>query len=311
MVQSCPEASPAKWHLAHTTWFFETFVLREFLAGYQPFHPDFLWLFNSYYNDVSDQPEKKLRASFSRPALDADPRLPPACRRRHRARSTSAACPPKRHERIELGIHHEQQHQELLCYDIKHAFWTNPLHPAYRGRRQLPVVRASPLRWLSFAGGLTEIGSRRRTASPTTTRSPRHTVLSSALRARHRAPSPAPSISPSWKTAATRAPTLALRGLGHRATRSNGMRRSTGASSRWRRWMVYTMRGLLPLERDRRDARLPCELLRGRRLRPLGRQTAAHGSRVGGRRRRRRSGRPANANLLESGQLHPVAALEP
>src|SRR6201997_1959030 len=70
MVQSCPEASPAKWHLAHTTWFFETFVLRQYLAGYRPFHPDFLWLFNSYYNGVSDQPEKKLRASFSRPGID-------------------------------------------------------------------------------------------------------------------------------------------------------------------------------------------------------------------------------------------------
>src|ERR1700749_5029394 len=70
MVQSCAEASPAKWHLAHTTWFFETFLLREFLPGYQEFHPDFLWLFNSYYNSVSDQPEKKLRASVSRPPVE-------------------------------------------------------------------------------------------------------------------------------------------------------------------------------------------------------------------------------------------------
>src|SRR5579875_113895 len=69
MVQSCADASPAKWHLAHTTWFFETFLLREFVPGYRPFHPDFLWLFNSYYNAVSDQPEKKLRAVFSRPSL--------------------------------------------------------------------------------------------------------------------------------------------------------------------------------------------------------------------------------------------------
>src|SRR6202012_4004843 len=69
MVQSCPEASPAKWHLAHTTWFFETFILSEFLSGYRPFHPDFLWLFNSYYNAVSAQPQKKLRGSFSRPGL--------------------------------------------------------------------------------------------------------------------------------------------------------------------------------------------------------------------------------------------------
>src|ERR1700749_1639916 len=69
MVQSCPEASPAKWHLAHTTWFFETFILSEFLSGHRPSHPDFLWRFNSYYNAVSDQPQKKLRASFSRPSL--------------------------------------------------------------------------------------------------------------------------------------------------------------------------------------------------------------------------------------------------
>src|ERR1700728_3994384 len=71
MVQSCPEASPAKWHLAHTSWFFETFVLADFLPEYQPFHPDFRWLFNSYYNALGDMPEKKLRASFSRPRLDA------------------------------------------------------------------------------------------------------------------------------------------------------------------------------------------------------------------------------------------------
>src|SRR5579859_2207480 len=70
MVQSCPEASPVKWHLAHTSWFFETFVLREFVAAYQPFDPEFLWLFNSYYKSLGEMPEKKLRASFSRPPLD-------------------------------------------------------------------------------------------------------------------------------------------------------------------------------------------------------------------------------------------------
>src|ERR1700677_1078266 len=70
MVQSCAEASPVKWHLAHTTWFFETFLLREFLPGYREFNPDFHWLFNTYYTSVSDQPEKKLRASFSRPPAE-------------------------------------------------------------------------------------------------------------------------------------------------------------------------------------------------------------------------------------------------
>src|ERR1700761_624284 len=135
MVQSCPEASPAKWHLAHTTWFFETFILSEFLSGYRPYHPDFLWLFNSYYNAVSDQPLKKLRASFSRPALDEILRY-----RRHVEagmemvidRLTAGSIPEEAHRRLVLGLHHEQQHQELLGYDIKNAFLANPPHPAYR-----------------------------------------------------------------------------------------------------------------------------------------------------------------------------------
>jgi len=70
MVQSCPEASPAKWHLAHTSWFFETFILSDHLSGYRPFHPQFRDLFNSYYNAVGQQPEKALRNTFSRPCLD-------------------------------------------------------------------------------------------------------------------------------------------------------------------------------------------------------------------------------------------------
>ena len=121
MVQSCPEASPVKWHLAHTTWFFETFVLREFVAAYQPFHPDFRWLFNSYYNSLGDMPEKKLRASFSRPPLDAILAYRDARRRRHRppARSSRSRTRPLR--RITLGLEHEQQHQELIATDIKHA----------------------------------------------------------------------------------------------------------------------------------------------------------------------------------------------
>jgi ergothioneine biosynthesis protein EgtB len=130
MVQSCPEASPAKWHLAHTTWFFETFLLREFLPGYKPFHPDFLWLFNSYYNAISDQPQKKLRASFSRPGLDAI--------LEYRAyvdegldRLFAGDAPEEANRRLILGLHHEQQHGELLLTDIKHALWSNPLRPAY------------------------------------------------------------------------------------------------------------------------------------------------------------------------------------
>jgi ergothioneine biosynthesis protein EgtB len=158
MVQSCAEASPGKWHLAHTTWFFETFLLREFLEDYREFNPDFRWLFNSYYNSVSDQPEKKLRASFSRPPLDTV-----FAYRRHVEDGMQRLLASKRGEevrqRIVLGLNHEQQHQELLAYDIKHALWTNPLRPAYVNE---PVAfSAPPLSqpdWLAYEGGLFNIG---------------------------------------------------------------------------------------------------------------------------------------------------------
>ena len=156
MVQSCPEASPAKWHLAHTTWFFETFLLSEFLPGYRPFHADFIWLFNSYYNTVSDQPLKKLRGSFSRPSLAEILDY-----RRHveegMTRLIESGISEDVRRSVVLGLHHEQQHQELLAYDIKNAFWSNPLHPAYRAG-QLPASSPAALRWVENEGGLVEIG---------------------------------------------------------------------------------------------------------------------------------------------------------
>ncbi len=158
MVQSCSEASPAKWHLAHTTWFFETFLLREFLDGYREFNPDFRWLFNSYYNSVSDQPEKKLRASFSRPPVETIF----SYRRHVREGIERLLASNPGHEvtqRIVLGLHHEQQHQELLATDIKHALWTNPLRPAYTERDI--DFDAAPLgqpAWIEYEGGLFDIG---------------------------------------------------------------------------------------------------------------------------------------------------------
>src|ERR1700677_5087973 len=158
MVQSCAEASPAKWHLAHTTWFFETVLLQEFLAGYREFHPDFRWLFNSYYNSVSDQPEKKLRASFSRPPVETIFQY-----REHvqEGMQRLLASPPEEEvvRRIVLGLHHEQQHQELLAYDIKNAFWTNALRPACISD---PVDFHAPSsaepQWIEYGGGLFDIG---------------------------------------------------------------------------------------------------------------------------------------------------------
>jgi ergothioneine biosynthesis protein EgtB len=155
MVQSCAEASPVKWHLAHTSWFFETFVLSEFVAGYKPFDPNFKWLFNSYYRALGEMPEKKLRASFSRPPLDQI-----LAYRLHVDAAIGNLLQhlpdDEAHRRIVLGLQHEQQHLELAATDIKHAFFTNPLQPAY-----LPLATATPigdrmappLDWLNFTPG--------------------------------------------------------------------------------------------------------------------------------------------------------------
>ncbi len=174
MVQSCAEASPAKWHLAHTAWFFESFILREFLPGYKLFNPDFPWLFNSYYRSFAQFPEKRLRSSFSRPGLDEVLGY-----RRHVdegiEKLLEAGPEAEVLKRIELGANHEEQHQELLLTDILHAFYTNPLRPAYlnageafSGSERLHPrsqtrdlghpVHSTPLRFVEFAGGLVDVG---------------------------------------------------------------------------------------------------------------------------------------------------------
>ncbi len=164
MVQSCPEASPAKWHLAHTAWFFESFVLREYLPGYRFFHPDFSWLFNSYYEGLSAFPEKRLRSSFSRPGIGEV-----LCYREHVDESVQrlleSGPEPEALKRIELGVNHEEQHQELLLTDILHAFFTNPLRPAYLQKSAIHSDLPSsvfgdrnPLNWEQFEGGLREVG---------------------------------------------------------------------------------------------------------------------------------------------------------
>jgi ergothioneine biosynthesis protein EgtB len=163
MVQSCAEASPAKWHLAHTSWFFETFVLRDFMAGYQDFHPDFHWLFNSYYNSLGDMPEKSLRSSFSRPPLNeilayrehVDSGVAHLLESQPEYPANAEAV-----RRITMGLEHEQQHQELIATDIKHALFTNPLHPSYRESFELVESGgiAPPMEWVSFDPGLTQVG---------------------------------------------------------------------------------------------------------------------------------------------------------
>jgi ergothioneine biosynthesis protein EgtB len=158
MVQSCPEASPAKWHQAHTTWFFETFILSAHLPGYQVFDQRFRDLFNSYYNAIGQQPEKALRSTFSRPGLEDVL----GYRRHvdeHIARLLASDPPTDVLHLIELGINHEQQHQELLVTDIKHAFWSNPLRPAYQPSASTTHSVAPPQKAETYSGGLIEAGA--------------------------------------------------------------------------------------------------------------------------------------------------------
>lgn len=160
MVQSCPDASPMKWHQAHTTWFFETFVLRPFLTEYKPFREEFRWLFNSYYNSLGEEiPEKSLRSVFSRPSLEEVLAF-----RAHVDEEMdgflAGGVDEEAARRTVLGLHHEQQHQELALTDIKHAFFSNPLHPSYVAgplleEKEPPI---SKLSWHSSSGGLIEIG---------------------------------------------------------------------------------------------------------------------------------------------------------
>lgn len=151
-IQSMPDASPVKWHLAHTTWFFETFVLVPHVPGYRPFDPAFGYLFNSYYNAIGERHPRPERGMLSRPSLDEVR----AYREHVDAAMGAASNVP--HALVELGLHHEQQHQELILTDLKHMLSRNPLRPAYQKQWPLTPIRARAPNWVGFAGGLHEIG---------------------------------------------------------------------------------------------------------------------------------------------------------
>ncbi|HEY2156581.1 MAG TPA: ergothioneine biosynthesis protein EgtB [Isosphaeraceae bacterium] len=160
-VQSMPEASPVKWHLAHTTWFFETFVLAHHAPGYEPFHPSFGYLFNSYYNSVGDRLPRPRRGLMTRPTLEETHAYRAAVDRAMASYLVGVgdSLPDDVADVITLGINHEQQHQELILTDIKHALSLNPLRPAYRD--DLPASAAGdapPKEWIPFPGGLRWVG---------------------------------------------------------------------------------------------------------------------------------------------------------
>ena len=157
MVQSKPDASPTKWHLAHTTWFFETFLLKPNLPDYKLFHDNFTFLFNSYYKQLGSHPNRSFRGLFSRPSLHEVH----AYREyvdRHMARLIESATDDLA-KLIVLGLNHEQQHQELIVTDIKHGLWSNPLRPAWKNNPPSPEDSVPPLTWHDFDESLYSIGA--------------------------------------------------------------------------------------------------------------------------------------------------------
>jgi ergothioneine biosynthesis protein EgtB len=156
LIQSMPDTSPVKWHLAHTSWFFETFVMAGRAPGYRPFRAGFDVLFNSYYQTVGPQHPRPHRGLLSRPTLDEVYDY-----RRHvdAAMATLLAGDLDEATRavVELGLNHEQQHQELILMDVKHALGSNPLRPAYRQRARASAT-ATGRRWIELPGGDVEIG---------------------------------------------------------------------------------------------------------------------------------------------------------
>jgi ergothioneine biosynthesis protein EgtB len=162
-IQSMPDASPTKWHLAHTTWFFETVLLQPHAPGYRVFDPRFQFLFNSYYEALGPRHPRPHRGLLTRPSLDQVHAY-----RRHVDQAVldllqraGAQAWPTIEPILTLGLHHEQQHQELIVTDILHALSCNPMLPAYRPPSG-PALRIAPVahavQWLERPGGLVEVG---------------------------------------------------------------------------------------------------------------------------------------------------------
>jgi ergothioneine biosynthesis protein EgtB len=187
-VQAMDDASPTKWHLAHVTWFFETFVLAKHLPGYRTFDPAFNYCFNSYYESQGPRQPRPRRGVLTRPSAEqvlayrghVDEALDKLLAR--------GVAPSSEITRlIEIGINHEQQHQELLLTDILALFAANPLRPAYRRKQQTTheAADAEPVRWVEFAGGIRQAGHDGR-GFAWDNEGPRHDVLIHPFRLAHR-----------------------------------------------------------------------------------------------------------------------------
>ena len=299
VVQSMPDASPVKWHRAHTTWFFETFLVEPHLGGYTVFHETFRYLFNSYYDAVGERHPRPERGLVTRPDVHEVGEY------RHHVDEAMARLIPQLGDRpelvdlVELGLHHEQQHQELALMDLKHAFSRNPLLPAYAPRGQRPLAAGRAPGWIDVDGGVVRVGHTGE-GFAFDNESPRHSVVVERFALADRL-----VTNGEWlefiDDGGYRDPTIWLSDGWHVAQSE-----AWGSPLYWQRrddgWWSFTLGGARPIDPDEpvchvsyyeadafarwAGARLPTEAEW---------ETAAADAPVAG-------------NLLDSGLLHPIAA---
>ncbi|MEM9840853.1 MAG: ergothioneine biosynthesis protein EgtB [Pseudomonadota bacterium] len=257
VLQAMPDASPVRWHLAHTSWFFETFVLGEHIPGYEVFDPQYCFLFNSYYEAVGERWARPDRGLLSRPTVREIMAYREAITEQTAALFDSLGSEQWDVVRplIELGINHEEQHQELLCTDLKAAFGLNPVYPvamplpADHAMMTASSGAAANERWITFEGGLHQIGVEPESGFSFDNEQPRHKVWLEDF-ALHGTPVTAGGFLDFIEDGGYETPSLWL---------SDGwdwvQRETIRAPLYWHQidgaWFEFTLHGLIPLQRDR------------------------------------------------------------
>jgi len=268
LVEGAPDASPTKWHLAHTSWFFETFLLAQYFKGYRSSHPDFRAIFNSYYNAIGKPPARELRGALSRPSLDevfAYRQHVDEAMQELLAPNRSRELPKEALDLIELGLNHEQQHQELIITDAKHALWSKPARPAWKeparsatgchggtetpgerdGRNGSKNLPQNPLKWLQFNEGIHEVGHSG-TGFAFDNESPRHKVYLHPFEMASRLATNAEFMEFIADGGYTR-PELWL-SEGWQTVRQRGWKAPMYWERQEREWLHFTCEGMRPIE---------------------------------------------------------------